>query len=70
MGLGLQNNLEYYGIKSITEDDEKRIDADSSSAHAEWLAAIKADAEKEFRLGDVPRDTLDGFLAKIPSQEE
>lgn len=62
--------LEYYGIKSITEDDEKRIDADSSSAHAEWLAAIKADAEKEFRLGDVPRDTLDGFLAKIPSQEE
>ena len=62
--------LEYYGIKSITEDDEKRIDADSSAAHAEWLAAIKADAEKEFRLGDVPRDTLDGFLAKIPSQEE
>lgn len=58
--------LDYYGLKAITEDDEQRIEADYNGARAEWLACIKKDAEKEFKLGDVAKETLNDFLGKLP----
>lgn len=59
--------LDYYDIKSITEDDESRIEHDYNAASSEWLAAIKADAEKEFKLGDVYNETLTDFLEHLPT---
>lgn len=56
---------EYYEIKSITEDDEARITDDYATAREEWLELIKKDAEKEFKLGDVSKETLNDFLNKV-----
>ena len=56
---------EYYEIKSITEDDAVRITEDYSAAREEWIELIKKDAEKEFKLGDVAKETLNDFLEKV-----
>lgn len=58
--------LDYYGLKAISQDDERRIETDYNGARAEWLICIKEDAEKEYRLGDVAKETLNDFLRKLP----
>lgn len=54
-----------YGIDNLDEADIARIHEDCASAHEDWLNAVRKDAEKEFRLGDVSRDTLEGFVKGI-----
>lgn len=38
---------------------------EAEQAHDEWLSLIRADAEKEFALGDVEEKQLNDFIAKI-----
>ena len=38
---------------------------EAEQAHDEWLSLIRADAEKEFALGDVEEKQLSDFIAKI-----
>ena len=45
--------LDYYDIKSITEDDESRIEHDYNAARSEWL--------------DVYNETLTDFLEHLPT---
>ena len=56
---------EWLGKDELTEDDVTQLRQRGDAAHQAWLGMIKADAEKEYRLGDVDRQTLDKFLAQL-----
>ena len=56
---------EWLGKDELTEDDIMQLRQRGEAAHRTWLGMIKEDAEKEYRLGDVDRQTLDKFLAQI-----
>lgn len=49
-------------ILSPTDDDIAALTDRCRRARREWLDDIRADAEKEFEMGDVSRKTLDDFL--------
>ncbi len=57
--------INHLGIDILTDDDIERIVADSESAHSEWLDTIRRDAEREYALGDVDRETIESFLNKL-----
>lgn len=57
--------LDYYDIESVTVEDVRRIVDDGRRAHAEWIAAVRQDAQEEYALGDVDESTLNDFLRKI-----
>ncbi len=56
---------DYYGIMEITEDDEERIRQDYVTARRAWIAEIKKDAEKEYRMGDVEPEVLENFVNSL-----
>ena len=58
--------LDYYQLETLTKEDAEVIHQDYKKAHTEWLKAIKYDAEKEFRMGDIEPTTLDIFLKSLP----
>lgn len=58
--------LDYYQLETLTNEDAEVILQDYKKAHTEWLEAIKYDAEKEFRMGDIEPTTLDIFLKSLP----
>ncbi len=39
--------------------------SEAQSAHAQWLEMVKADAEKEYEMGDVEEEQLRDFLSKV-----
>lgn len=41
-----------------------------AEAHALYIEAVEKDAEREFALGDVSMDTLDGFLNKLKGDNQ
>jgi hypothetical protein len=41
------------------------IKADYVQARRAWIAEIKKDAEKEFRMGDVEQSVLDKFVSDL-----
>ncbi len=57
--------LDYYGIKEINEEYDRRIKADYIEARRSWIAEIKKDAEKEFKMGDVQKEVLDNFIEQL-----
>ena len=57
--------LDYYGIDSITEQDQERIHEDYVRARRAWIAEIRKDAEKEFAMGDVEQEVYDDFISKL-----
>ena len=54
-----------YGWDSLDHDDRLDLIDSCHRAHEEWLNEIRRDAEKEYSLGDVERQTLDDFIAKL-----
>lgn len=52
----------YYGESIITEDLLMRLIQQGNEAHEAWLCGIKADAEKEYGMGDVDKAVLDKFI--------
>ena len=38
---------------------------EAESAHNEWLDMVEHDAEKEYQMGDVDRNTLEEFVGKL-----
>lgn len=56
---------DYYHIDSITNDDAEHIREDYVMARRSWIAEIRKDAEKEFRMGDIERNVLDDFIEKL-----
>ena len=57
--------LDYYGLTELTLDDVPRIREDYVCARRAWIAEIRKDAEKEYRMGDVEREVLDNFLENL-----
>lgn len=54
-----------FNIDTLNDSDIERIRKECEPAYDEWIRAIRKDAEKEYALGDVSRDTLNGFLKKL-----
>ena len=54
--------LYYYQLQELTLDDAARIKQDYITARRAWIAEIRKDAEKEFRMGDVEKEVLDNFI--------
>lgn len=52
----------YCGENIITEDVLLRLIQQGNAAHEAWLSGIKADAEKEYSMGDVDKAVLDKFI--------
>lgn len=57
--------LDYYGIKEISEQDDRRIKNDYVEARRAWVAEIKKDAEKEYAMGDVEREVYEQFINQL-----
>lgn len=57
--------LDYYGIKEISEQDDRRIKNDYVEARRAWVAEIKKDAEKEYAMGDVEREVYEQFVNQL-----
>ena len=55
----------WLGKDELTEDDITQLRQRGEAARQAWLGMIRDDAEKEYRLGDVDRQTLDKFLSQI-----
>lgn len=54
-----------YGWQSLDAEDRTDFIKYCRQARQEWIDAIAEDAKKEYRLGDVDRETLDAFLDKL-----
>ena len=57
--------LDYYGLETLSEDNAEHIRQDYVLARRSWIAEIRKDAEKEYKLGDVEEDVLDDFVSKL-----
>ncbi|MCF0208044.1 MAG: DUF4954 family protein, partial [Bacteroidaceae bacterium] len=55
--------LEQYTLYIIDKffADTDSLDEDAEDAYADWIEAIKADAAKEFAMGDVEKETYEGL---------
>ena len=62
--------LAYYGLEEITEQDLERIRQDYIAARRTWIAEIKKDAEKEYRMGDVEKEVLENFITQLDHETE
>lgn len=58
-----------YGWNSMDADDRRRLMGSCHEARHEWYDMIRRDAEREYELGDVDENTLNGFLAKLEEEE-
>ena len=58
-----------YGWNSMDADDRRRLIGSCHEAHHEWYDMIRRDAKREYELGDVDENTLNGFLAKLEEEE-
>ena len=58
-----------YGWNSMDADDRLRLIGSCHEARHEWYDMIRRDAEREYELGDVDENTLNGFLAKLEEEE-
>ena len=54
-----------YGWQSLDAEDRADFINYCRQARQEWTGAIAEDAKKEYKLGDVDRETLDAFLDKL-----
>lgn len=58
-----------YGWNSMDADDRRRLIGSCHEARHEWYDMIRRDAEREYELGDVDENTLNGFLAKLEEEK-
>lgn len=57
--------LDFCHLETVTDEDAHRIRLTCEQAEKEWRDAIRYDAEKEFRMGDVSAADLNNFLSRI-----
>ena len=56
---------DYYGVDSIDDQLADRIHQDYVTARRAWIAEIRKDAEKEYKMGDIEESVLNNFLDKL-----
>ena len=57
--------LDYYQLKELTPEHVADIRQDYITARRAWIAEIRKDAEKEYRMGDVEPEVLDNFISQL-----
>lgn len=62
--------LSYYHISEITAEDAAKIKQDYITARRTWIAEIRKDAEKEYKMGDVEPEVLENFLNKLDHEAD
>ena len=61
---------EYYGIAQPTHADWQDIIDQGLEAKRQWIATIREDALKEYKLGDVEEDVYRGFVEQLNKETE
>lgn len=56
---------DYFNLDTLDDNDISKINEEYESAKKDWLNAIRFDAEKEFRLGDVDEEVLSKFINQL-----
>ena len=56
---------DYYGVDSIDDTLADRIHQDYVTARRAWIAEIRKDAEREYKMGDIEESVLNNFLDKL-----
>lgn len=62
--------LDYYGLTELTEEAAEKIKQDYVDARRAWVAEIRKDAEKEFKMGDVEQEVLDNFINSLDHEKD
>lgn len=62
--------LDYYGLTELTEETAEKIKQDYVDARRAWVAEIRKDAEKEFKMGDVEQEVLDNFINSLDHEKD
>lgn len=52
-------------VSQLSEQGIAELIRQGNDAHKQWIDSIRADAEKEFDLGDVDKSVLDKFLSQL-----
>ncbi|MBR6285609.1 MAG: DUF4954 family protein [Bacteroidaceae bacterium] len=60
-----KNLTDYYQTDILSDSDIESIRREGKESEAEWHELLRADAQKEFEMGDVDETTLKEFIAKI-----
>lgn len=60
----------YYGVDEITAEVDAKIKADYITARRTWIAEIKKDAEKEYKMGDVDREVFEEFVNSLDRETD
>ena len=61
---------EYYGIAQPRHADWQDIIDQGCEAKRQWIATIREDALKEYKLGDVEEDVYHGFVEQLNKETE
>ena len=61
---------EYYGIAQPRHADWQDIIDQGREAKRQWIATIREDALKEYKLGDVEEDVYRGFVEQLNKETE
>ncbi len=62
--------LKYLDTDALSDSELMQMTADAKTANQQWLNAIRYDAEREYALGDVDRETIDNFIEKLDNKTE
>lgn len=57
--------LDYYQLQELTLENVANIRQDYVKARRAWIAEIRKDAEKEYKMGDVEPEVLDNFISQL-----
>ena len=60
--------MDYYGFTSLTEENVERVKSDYITARRAWIAEIKKDAAKEYKLGDVEEEVFRNFNEQLDKE--
>lgn len=57
--------LDYYHLQELTSENVATIRQDYVKARRTWIAEIRKDAEKEYKMGDVEPEVLENFISQL-----
>ncbi len=57
--------LDYYQLRELSPENVANIRQDYVKARRAWIAEIRKDAEKEYKMGDVEPEVLDNFISQL-----
>lgn len=57
--------LSYYHLAGLDAGSAAMIKQDYIAARRAWIAEIRKDAEKEYRMGDVEQEVIDNFVGQL-----